>query len=72
MAIIERRDAFWTAAVLRRFFDGQPKIEFHQTPAANLTGSWKAPFRIFACIGTMNQTWAGSPLPTVAGIDNPD
>jgi hypothetical protein len=42
LPIIETRTASWTAAVLRRFFDGSPKIESPKTPAATLTGSWKA------------------------------
>jgi hypothetical protein len=33
MALIDTRAAFWTAAVLRRFLDRSPKIEFDQTPA---------------------------------------
>jgi hypothetical protein len=41
LAIIERRAEFWTAAALRRFFDGSPKIEFCPTPGAILTGFWK-------------------------------
>jgi hypothetical protein len=36
IAVIETRAAFWTAAVLRRFFDEPPKIEFPKTPGANL------------------------------------
>ena len=42
MAVVRTREAFWTAAALCRFFDGLPKIEFHQTAAATLTGSWSA------------------------------
>jgi hypothetical protein len=34
IAIIETRAAFWTAAALRRFFDGSPQIDFSRTPTA--------------------------------------
>jgi hypothetical protein len=39
------RAAFWSAAALRRFFDGTPKMNLHKTPVATLPVSGKSPFR---------------------------
>jgi hypothetical protein len=40
MAIIERRKAFWTAALLRRFFADQP-LDLIRNRAYEFSGVWR-------------------------------
>jgi hypothetical protein len=56
MAITETRAAFWTAAVLRRFFDGSPKIKFPKTPVSPFSS--KQSFLFPPCLSTAHEpTW---------------
>jgi hypothetical protein len=61
VAIIERREASWTAAVLRRFFDGPPEIEFHPTPAATFNRFMGA--RAQASSGPVEKPYDAPPFP---------
>jgi hypothetical protein len=43
-ALIETREAFWTAAALRRFFDASPKMDYKKTPANFNRSHTSSPF----------------------------